>query len=344
MKNHLVMLTFAIISFCFIGDVCQSADEAAAPAARTERSGRGGLNGDWQVTVEFDGRSMESILSFSRDEDGSQTGRWISLWGINELKDVKFEDGQLSFTQVHQNRQGESTTSKFTGTIADGKISGTITSDKGDSKLQGQRSKRISRVVGSWEMKLKNAEKEFTSTLIITADKEDKLTAQCQSQQCKSDITDVNYERGKLTFKSKSNDPNCQGESKFEGTIQEDVLSGVFKSEKGETKAEGTRVGALAIGNWDLEVTSDRGVRKQRLKINADMSGLYGSVAIDKVNLEGSKVSFKIDQAFGDQKIEMSFEGKLDDSKLTGELTTSRGVQKVKGTKVIHRERNRNAG
>ena len=341
MKNHLVMLTFAIISFCFIGEVCQSANEAAAPATRPERSGRDGLNGDWQVTVEFDGRSMESILSFSRGEDGSQTGRWISLWGINELKDVKFEDGQLSFTQVHQNRQGESITSKFTGTIADGKISGTITNDRGESRLHGQRSKRISRAVGSWEMKLKNAEKEFTSTLIITADKEDKLTAQCQQGKC--DITDVNYERGKLTFKSKSNDPNCQGESKFEGTIQGDVLSGVFKSEKGETKAEAARLGASVIGNWDLEVTSDRGVRKQRLKVNADMSGLYGSVAIDKVNLQGSKVSFKIDQQFGDRKIEMSFEGKLDDSKLTGELTTSRGVQKVTGTKIIYRERNRDA-
>jgi len=150
MKNHLVMLTFAIISFCFICDVCQSADEVAVPPTRPERSGRGGLNGDWQVTVEYNGRNMESILSFSRDEERNQIGHWISFWGINELKDVKFENGQLSFTQVYQNREGKSTTSKFTGTIADGKLSGTITSERGESKLQGQRSKRISRAVGSW--------------------------------------------------------------------------------------------------------------------------------------------------------------------------------------------------
>ena len=90
---------------------------------------------------------------------------------------------------------------------------------------------------------------------------------------------------------------------------------------------------------WDLEVTSERGSRKQRLKVNPDMSGLYGSIAIEKVNLKGDEVSFKVALEFGERKFEMSFEGKLEGSKLTGELTTSRGNQKVTGTKVIRRRR-----
>ena len=90
---------------------------------------------------------------------------------------------------------------------------------------------------------------------------------------------------------------------------------------------------------WDLEVTSERGSRKQRLKVNPDMSGLYGSIAIEKVNLEGYKVSFKTVLEFGERKFEMSFEGKIEESKLAGELTTSRGNQKVTGTKVIRRRR-----
>ncbi len=69
------------------------------------------------------------------------------------------------------------------------------------------------------------------------------------------------------------------------------------------------------------------------------MSGLYGATAIKKVNLEGDRVSFKIDLEFGERKFEMSFEGKVEDNKLSGEMTTSRGIQKVKGTKVIRRFR-----
>jgi hypothetical protein len=44
---------------------------------------------------------------------------------------------------------------------------------------------------------------------------------------------------------------------------------------------------------------------------------------------------------FGERKFEMSFEGKLEESKLTGELTTSRGSQKVTGAKIIRRPRRR---
>jgi len=312
--------------------------EAEAPT-RSPRSRRGGLYGDWQVKVDYNGRQRESILSFSRDKEGNQIGHWISFWGLSELKDVKYEEGKLSFVRVRRNREGQSTTSKFTGTIKDGKLSGILSSNRGESKLEGKRSARISRAVGSWEMKLKMGEQQFTSTLVVNADKEGKLTAQWQSQQGEHEITDVKYEQRKLTFKRKSKVQGRQWESTFEGTVRRDTLSGVFKSEKGEITAEGKRIGASLIGNWNLEVTSERGSRKQRLKVNPDMSGMYGAIPIEKVNLENNKVSFKIVREFGERKFEMSFEGKLEESKLTGELTTSRGSQKVTGAKIIRRSR-----
>ncbi len=358
MKKYLVILALAVISLCLICSGCQSenvAEEKVTPAkpsaekaktaveapSRSSRSRRGGFYGDWQVEVNYNERTMESILSFSRDENGNQIGQWISFWGLNELKDVEYEDGQLSFIQVRKNREGESVISNFEGTIEDGKLSGTISSDRGEYKLQGKRSPRISRAVGSWEMKLKRGDREFTSTLVINADNENELTAQWQSQHREYEITDIDYERGKLTFKRKSKNQDSQRESTFEGTVKRDTLSGVLKSERGETTVEGKRIGASLIGNWNLEVTSERGSRKQRLKINPDMSGLYGAIAIEKVNLEDNKVSFKINLEFGERKFEMSFEGKLDESKLTGELTTSRGTQKVTGTKVVRRSRRR---
>jgi len=317
---------------------------SAQVSAQTSRPRRGGLYGDWLVKMSFGERQFESILSFSRDAEGSRTGQWISFWGLSELKDVKFEENKLSFVQVRQNREGQSITTKFTGTIQEGKLSGSLSSDRGESKLEGKRIPRAPRAVGSWAMKYKVGEREITGTLVIKADKERNLSAEWQSRRGESQITDLQYERGRLTFKRKSRFGEREWESTFEGTVRGDTLSGAFKSARGELAAEGKLIGAPLIGNWNLEVTSERGSRKQRLMVNPDMSGLYGAIPIKKVNLEDNKVSFKIVLEFGERKFEMSFEGKLEDSKLTGELKTSRGSQKVTGTKVIRTFRRRRTG
>ena len=308
---------------------------SAQVRAQSARSRGRGLYGDWQVMVNYDGRQFGSILSFSRDREGNQTGSWISFMGLSELQDVKYEEGQLSFSRVSRGRDGESRTSSFKGTIKDGILSGTLSSDRGENTLEGKRSPRVSRAVGSWAMKYKFGEREITSTFVVKADKEGNLTAQWQGRRSKSEITDLQYERGNLTFKRKSTYQDRQFESTFEGTIRGDTLSGVIKSQRGETTVEGTRIGAAVIGTWNLELTSERGTRKQRLRVNSDMSGLYGATPVKKVNLEDDKVSFKIVLEFGERKFEMNFEGKLEDSKLTGELTSERGSQKIKGTKVV---------
>ena len=313
--------------------------------AQSSRSRGRGLYGDWLVKVDYDGRQFESILSFSRDTEGNQTGNWISFLGLSELKDIKYEEGQLSFAWSLRNRDGETSTSNFKGKIEEGKLSGTLSSDRGEFKLQGGRSPRVSRAVGSWAMKYNIGDREITSTLVIKADKEGNLTGQWEGRRSKSEITDLQYERGNLTFKRKSTYQDRQRESAFEGTIRVDTLSGVMKSERGEIKVEGKLIGGSLIGTWNLEVTSEQwGTRKQRLRVNPDMSGLYGAIPVKKVNLEGNQVSFKIVLEFGDQRFEMDFEGKLDDSKLTGELTSERGSQKVKGTKVIRTFRRRSTG
>jgi hypothetical protein len=303
---------------------------------------RRGLYGDWLVKSEFNGRTMESILAFSRDADGNQTGQWISFWGASDLKDVKFEDGQISFARVRQNRDGQTRTSTFKGTIAEGKLSGMMSGGQREYALAGARAPRTPRAVGSWEMKLKREEREFNATLTITADKDGALAGTWKSERGEMAISDVQSSRRELSFTLKSTNPDRQWETKFEGTIGREGLSGTFKSERGEMTAEGTRMGAAAIGTWNLEVTSDRGTRKQRLRINPDMSALYGSMVIKKIDFENDQMSFKVSMTFGEREFEMSFQGKLQDAKLAGELTTSMGnqsTQKVTGTKVIRRRR-----
>jgi len=311
---------------------------SAQGAARSSSPGRGrfGLYGDWDIKIKFGEREMNSILAFSRDQERNLTAQWISFWGIGELKDVKFEEGNLSFTQTYRFGENEFT-SKFAGKIEEGKLTGTLTSDRGDSEVTGKRSLRISRAVGSWDMKFKAGDREYTSTLIVKADKEGKLTAEMKSERVEHTISDVVYERGSLKFNRKTKVGDREWESAFEGSIdwRTDTLSGTVKSDRGETTAEGKRIGTALIGTWNLEVASERGTRKQRLKVNRDLTGLYGSIPVKKVNLDGEKVSFKTVLKFGDQEYEMNFAGKIAEAKLTGELKTTRGTSKITGKKVV---------
>jgi hypothetical protein len=293
---------------------------------------RGGLYGDWNVKMEFNGRQMDSILSFSRDQDGNMTGQWISFMGVNALKDVKFEEGKLSFAREMRNRDGETTTSTFKGTIEDGKLSGTLSSDRGETTLTGVRAPRLPRAAGIWDLKTKRGDRESTATLTLAPNKEGQLVGTWKTERGELAVSDVEFSQGKLTFKAK----NDNFEGTFDGTIERgDALTGTFKTERGESAVTGTRQGAALIGTWNLESTSERGTRQQRLVVNPDLTGLYGSLPIKKINFQNGVVDFPIVMQFGDQSFEMSFKGKIQDNKLTGEVTSDRGSQKVTGTKVV---------
>jgi hypothetical protein len=305
----------------------------AGPAS-AQQARQNALSGDWNVKTEFNGRTMESILSFARDQDGNLTAQWIGFMGVSALKDLKFEEGKLSFTRVMQTRDGQSSTSTFKGTIADGKLSGTVSSERGDTTLTGARAPRMPRGAGLWDLKTKRGDQESTATLALTADKEGKLTGQWKSERGELALSDVQLAQNKLTFKAKSTNPDRAFEAAFEGTIQRNALTGTLKSERGETTVEGTRKGTALVGTWNLEVVSDLGTRTQRLVVYPDLTGLYGALPIKKINLQDNAVDFPMTMQFGDQSFEMSFKGKLDGTKLTGELTTAQGSQKVTGTKV----------
>jgi hypothetical protein len=293
---------------------------------------RGGLYGDWNVKMEFNGRQMDSILSFSRDRDGNMTGQWISFMGVNALKDVKFEEGKLSFAREMRTRDGETSTSTFKGTIEDGKLSGTLSSDRGEMPLTGVRAPRLPRAAGIWDLKTKRGDRESTATLTLAPNKEGQLVGMWKTERGELAVSDVEFSQGNLTFKAK----NDNFEGTFDGTIERgDALTGTFKTERGESAVTGTRQGAALIGTWNLESTSERGTRQQRLVVNPDLTGLYGSLPIKKINFQNGVVDFPIVMQFGDQSFEMSFKGKIQDNKLTGELTSDRGSQKVTGTKVV---------
>ncbi len=314
-----------------------------APLAPAQQRGRGGLYGDWELTVDYDGRQMTSILSFTRDSEGKRKAALISFWGLTELENFQNEEGKVSFSYTRPGRDGQARTSTFSGTLAEGKLTGAFTSDRGTYSATGKRSPRVPRAAGTWTMTLQMGDQELTPTLTVKSHAEGGLTAEWKSEWGKPEISDVTYSRGKLAFKMQSTGPEHAWEAQFTGTVEGSKLTGKLTSERGEIEANGVLEGAPAIGTWNLEVTSDRGTRKQRLRINADMTGLWGATPIKEIKLEGDNVDFTTALEFGDQRYEMKFTGTLSEAKLTGTLTTPRGSSQITGTKVT-RSRPRNRG
>lgn len=296
-------------------------------------SAKRGIQGDWQLQVDVDGQQMPSILSLARDADGELKGEWISFFGISELRDIEYQGKQLSFAMTIPTGEG-GTVTKFTGTIKKADLSGTFSNDRGEYQARGKRLARPPMAAGTWQAKLKMGEREFTSDLIVRADAQGKLSADWKSEYGQHEITNVQFQKGKLTFDRKSSIQDRQWESSFEGTVKGHALTGTIKSDRGDIALEATRLGAAAIGQWELDITSDSGTRKQLLRVFPDLSARFGAIPIEKVSLSADDLAFKASVTYGDRTYDISFTGRITGRKLTGELTTSSmGTAQVTGQK-----------
>jgi len=292
-----------------------------------------GLIGEWDMKLNFDGQQMTSILSFAKDRAGELTAQWVSIMGISEVKDIKREGKDITFTLISQFGDQEFT-SNFIGTLEKGELSGLLSSDQGEITTEGKRLKPMPRILGSWNMTIKMGEREFNTVLVVTSDKQKKLQAEWQSEWGEHEITDVQFKDGKLTFSRVSKFGDREWETTYEGTLKGHTLTGTFSSQQGQISANGKRVGAALVGKWDLTMTSERGTRKQRLRVQPDLSARFGSLPIKKIGLEEGQVSFEMTLQFGDNEYEIGFKGKLDAGKLTGKLNTSQGISEVTGTRI----------
>jgi hypothetical protein len=323
-RHKMVALLMLVLS------VTPSAQASAGAANRA-------ITGDWLINVDFGGwRGIQttSILSLFTDKEGELAGRWISFWELSELSEVKYDRRQLSFVQISRSGDRE-LRSDFRGWVTRGKLSGNLSRDRGGATVEGNRIRPMPQAVGTWELKLKMGEREFTATLVVKADNEGELTAEWQSDWGEHEITDVQFKDNRLTFKRNSKAQDRQWESTFEGTVKGNTLAGTVKSERAEISLEGKRVGAGLIGKWELQLASQHGGRRQILKVNPDLSAMYGPTAIEKVGLEGKQVSFQIVLEFGGPKFEMNFKGQLSGRKLTGAITSLTGTRKVTGRKLL---------
>ncbi len=297
------------------------------------------ITGLWEARMDFDGREAFADLSISKQPDGSLSAKW----GSDELADVNFQDGKLTFTRT-VGRGERQFTSNFEAILKNDKLTGKMTSDRGEYNVVCTRPKPMCPALGQWNMKIALGDRDINAILTISQNADGTLTGQWTKEPGEQVISDVKFHDGKLTFnrhvKMTGPDPNMvfEFDTPFEGTIEGDKIKGQMKNEMGQWEVTGARIGAALIGNWELTTTSERGTRTQILKIYPDLTGRYesfgGQVPVKNLKLEGDQVTFGIDMGFGDRTFQMDFKGKLQDGSLSGQFTSPRGEQPVTGKKI----------
>ncbi len=291
------------------------------------------VTGEWEMAMDFGGRTTYATLSIAAKAGGTLTG----TWGSAELSAVAFDGAKLTFARTI--RMGEQEfTMTYTGTLKDGVLDGAFTTDRGTFAAKGTRPKPRCPAAGQWDLKYTMREREATARLSIVQKPDGSLEAAWKSERGEHAISGVKFEDGKLSFARTTTMGDRTFESTYEGTVKGDTLAGTIKSQMGEVPAGGQRVGAALIGKWELTTAGDQGPRTSTLRVFGDMTGRYelfgGEIPVKDLALDGDKVSFSVEMGFGDQTFKLDFAGTLAGKTLKGQLTSPRGTREVTGKKI----------
>jgi hypothetical protein len=291
------------------------------------------ITGDWEITMDFDGRQSFAMLSISKKPDGTLAGKW----GSNELSDVKFEDSKLTFTRTVGPPDRQFTTN-YECKLEDGKLRVKFTNNWGEFSAVGARPKSKSPVLGQWEVNFTAGDRDINAVLIISEEPDGTLVGKWTKEQGEHKISNVKFEDSKLTFARQSRLDDFEFETSYEGVIEDSNLTGKFSNEMGEWPTKGKRIGTELIGQWELTTTSERGTRTRRMRIFSDLTGRYeffgGEIPMKDIRLEGDQLTFSLEMGFGDETFQMDFKGKLDGAALKGQITSPRGTRDVTGKKL----------
>jgi hypothetical protein len=295
--------------------------------------------GNWLLTSDFNGRPVNSLLLISKIDSGSYQGNWVNFRGINPVSNLTIQDGKIRFTQSSRFRDREMTVN-FTGQITDSKLTGIMTGDQGENELTGSLIKPVPAIVGTWEFRSQRQDREFVSTLVVSQDKDGIFSVDWQSrrddaQNSEWEISDVKYEDGKLSFTRKSTNPERQRQTTYILIAEDNTISGMMVSTRGEREIEGKRLHDDLVGMWELTMDSDFGQRNQLLWIRPDMTALFGATDVGTVQVNDGQISFVYELSFGQRSFENNFKGRLVNGKLGGEMSNSRGTQQVVGKKLV---------
>jgi len=333
MKKSLVVL--------FVAVVCLSIAVLPLSAAEQVKE-KPSIYGAWKIAMQFEGgRAMNNRMTITEKPGALPDIKWGLGSGEGKITDIKFANNKLTFLRISPGRGGEEMETDVEATLQEDRtLKGTMTSDFGEFTFTGTRIVSKPDVAGKWEFKsTRDANNIRISVLSITQNDKGLLEGKWSTERGETVLSNLKYEKGKLTFERTTGSGDREFKSTFTGEVKGDELVGEFASDRGNRPSTGTRMGKELIGEWDLKVVSDFGERTNKLLVDKDMSAVFsmgfGESDVNDLKLDGDKLTFNISFGFGDRSFSMDFSGKLSGDALKGQFTSDRGTQDVDGKRVM---------
>ncbi len=325
--------------------------------------------GEWEFKMQRRDREFTTTLTIGQTDSGELTGIWKSRRGENEVSNVKFEDGKLSFERVRE-RDGEEFKMTFNGMLEGDQLKGTLSmGDEWEFEMSGNRKaanlpaqsgNEAKSLLGVWGVNIQMEEDESFEIQLTVAQKDGKMFARWNSDEFGERKVDaIKMENGQ--FHLSRREKNEEGEiyeTAYVGKIEGGKLVGNVSGPWGEFEAIGIRKADEApkiaqetkskeasntinvVGVWELTSEGRNGqTRTRKLTIHEDMSGSYQgrrnrTTEINKITIDGNQISFSYTVSRNDNQFEMTFKGTIDGETLKGEFVTPRGSREVTGKKL----------
>jgi hypothetical protein len=291
------------------------------------------ITGDWEITMDMGGRQSFATLIITKKTDGTLTG----TWGRTDLSNVKFDGQKLTFVRTMKFGDQEFPMN-YTGTLKDGKLTGSFSTEQGDMAANGARKKPKCPALGQWDLSYKVQDQDIAAKLIITQKADGSLDAKWTSAMGESTVSNVKFQDNKLSLSRTVKFNDNSFDMTFEGAIKDNKLTGTNKSDMGEIEVTGVRSGAALIGKWDLTINAEQGTFTGMLIVEPDLTARYdffgGEIPAKDLKFDGTQLSFKVSIGFGDQDSDMEFKAKIDGKTLKGQQVSQFGTADVTGKKM----------
>ncbi len=184
--------------------------------------------------------------------------------------------------------------------------------------------------VGVWTTKMDFNGNIREATLTIAKGAGDALSGTWSSARGESELTNVVFQAGTLSFLRNVSFNGQDFEIAFEGKIEGDTLKGALITDFGEMEVTGTRAAVptkvegatLLVGTWNGTSAILGRTTSWALVVAEDLSAVVetegGSMAVRDLALKGDKLSYVLAVASKGQKFELAFAGTLSQSTFSG--------------------------
>ena len=216
-----------------------------------------GPAGVWKVSMDYQGNPIEGVLTITEGDAGALAGTWEGRMGKQDLQDVKFDAGKLTFIRK-VDRQGQQFDLAFTGTIEGDKINGAFDSPMGALTVAGAREATAAPtaadagakpgIAGTWDVISKSQLGELKRTLKV----KDDLTGTYTTEDQEYPLNNLKMDGNNVTFDVKVTLQGQELALAFAGTVDADKLTGQFTSDAGNAEVTGTKQPAGPKGDPEV--------------------------------------------------------------------------------------------